>query len=106
MAEASESIVGRLDGVSRRVQDFLRKHMFLGLVLLSVVAGSMFGGTVAYQSSLTDEAQQVKALADFRPSAVTRVYASDGRTVIGQFAMERRIPVTFGELPDNMKNAI
>ena len=43
-----------------------------------------------------------KALADFRPSAVTRVYASDGRTVIGQFAMERRIPVTYGELPENM----
>jgi penicillin-binding protein 1A len=109
MAEETEPIKtlgGRVDGVARNVQDFLRKHMFIGLVILTVVAGSMFGGTVAYQSSLTDEAQQVKALADFRPSAVTKVYASDGRTVIGQFAMERRIPVTYSELPDNMKNAI
>jgi len=109
MAETTERIKamgGRFDEVSRTVQGFFRKHMFFGLVLLTAVAGSMFGGTVAYQSSLTDEAQQVRALADFRPSAVTKVYASDGRTVIGQFAMERRIPITYSEIPDNMKNAI
>jgi penicillin-binding protein 1A len=99
-------MTGRFDDASRAVQDFFRKHMFFGLVLLTAVAGSMFGGTVAYQSSLTDEAQQVRALADFRTSAVTKVYASDGRTVIGQFAMERRIPITYSEIPDNMKNAI
>ncbi len=95
-----------LDGVASRVQELFRKHMFLALVILTIVAGSMFGGTVAYQSSLTDEAKQVRALADFRPSAVTRVYASDGRTVIGQFAMERRIPIAYEDIPDNMKNAI
>ena len=97
---------GGVEKVAHRVQDFFRKHMFLGLVILTVVAGSMFGGTVAYQSSLTEEARQVRALADFRPSAVTKVYAADGRTVIGQFAMERRIPVSYTEIPDNMKNAI
>lgn len=101
-----KTLGGRFDAVSRGVQTFFRKHMFIGLVLLTVVAGSMFGATVAYQSSLSDEARQVRALADFRPSAVTRVYASDGRTVIGQFAMERRIPVPYNEIPDNMKNAI
>jgi penicillin-binding protein 1A len=85
---------------------FFRSHTSIGLAILTVIAGSLFGGTVAYQSSLTDEARQVRALADFRPSAVTKVYASDGRTVIGQFAMERRIPVSYGEIPDNMKNAI
>ena len=109
MSETTErikSLGGRFDTLSRRVQDFFRKHMFVGLLLLTMVAGSMFGGTVAYQSSLTEEAEQVRALADFRPSAVTRVYASDGRTVIGQFAMERRIPITFAEIPDDMKNAI
>lgn len=95
-----------VDKLSGRVQDFFRKHMFLGLVILTVVAGSLFGGTVAYQSSLTDEARQVRALADFRPSAVTKVYAADGRTVIGQFAMERRIPVSYGDIPDDMKHAI
>ncbi len=109
MVEATETIKtlgGRFDGLSKTVQEFFRQHMFVSLVLLTVVAGSMFGGTIAYQSSLTDEARQVRALADFRPSAVTKVYASDGRTVIGQFAMERRIPITYSEIPDNMKNAI
>jgi penicillin-binding protein 1A len=83
-----------------------RQHSLLGLVLLTALAGGLFGGTVAYQSSLTEEARQVRALADFRPSAVTKVYASDGRTVIGQFAMERRIPLTYDQIPPNMRNAI
>lgn len=104
--ETTKKLAGRLDAVSRAVQTFFRKHMFLGLIALTVVAGSMFGATVAYQSSLSDEARQVRALADFRPSAVTRVYASDGRTVIGQFAMERRIPIAYSEIPPDMKNAI
>lgn len=109
MAIATERIKALNDGFDRlsdRVQDFLRKHMFVGLVLLTVVAGSLFGGTVAYQSGLTEEARQVRALANFRPSAVTKVYAADGRTVIGQFAMERRIPISYAEIPDNMKHAI
>ena len=106
MTERIRSLGGRFDDLSHRVQDFFRKHMFVGLLLLTMVAGSMFGGTVAYQSSLTEEAEQVRALADYRPSAVTRVYAADGRTVIGQFAMERRIPITHAEIPDDMKNAI
>lgn len=85
---------------------FFRRHLVIALFLMTMVAGSMFGATVSYQSTLTDEARQVKALADYRPSAVTKVYASDGRTVIGQFAMERRIPISYNEIPDNMKNAI
>ena len=106
MTEKIRALDGGVEKVATRVQDFFRKHMFVGLVILTVVAGSMFGGTVAYQSSLTEEARQVRALADFRPSAVTKVYAADGRTVIGQFAMERRIPVSYTEIPDNMKHAI
>jgi len=37
---------------------------------------------------------------------VTRVYADDGETVIGEFALEKRIPLRYEEIPPVMKNAI
>ncbi len=54
----------------------------------------------------TDDQRQVAALADFQPSVVTRVYADDGRTVIGEFALERRVPLAYEEIPPRMRQAI
>src|SRR5215471_3828227 len=88
------------------LQSFFRRYTFLALLALSIIAGIMFGATVAYQASMTEEAQQVAALANYRPNLVTRVIADDGKTVIGEFSLERRIPITYDQIPDNMKNAI
>ena len=66
----------------------------------------MFGATVAYQASMTEEAQQVAALANYRPNLVTRVLADDAKTVVGEFSLERRIPVTYEEIPDQLRQAI
>lgn len=87
-------------------QDLFRKYTFLALVALSIVAGVMFGATVAYQASMTEEAQEVAGLASYRPNLVTRVFADDGKTVIGEFSLERRIPVTYDEIPEVMRYAI
>jgi penicillin-binding protein 1A len=95
-----------IDTFAERFRTYFRQHTFVALLLLTAVAGSMFGATVAYQSSLTEEARQVRALVDYRPSVVTKVYASDGRTVIGEFAMERRIPISYNDIPSDMRNAI
>ncbi len=88
------------------LQAFFRQYTFLALVALSVIAGMMFGATVAYQASMTQEAQEVAGLANYRPNLVTRVYADDQKTVIGEFSIERRIPVTYDQIPDRMKQAI
>jgi penicillin-binding protein 1A len=88
------------------LQDFFRRYTFLSLLGLSIIAGMLFGLTVAYQASMTEEAQQVAALANYRPNLVTRVLAADGKTVIGEFSVERRIPITYDEIPDRMKQAI
>jgi penicillin-binding protein 1A len=93
-------------GSANLLQDFFRRYTFLALLALSVIAGIMFGATVAYQASMTEEAQQVAALANYRPNLVTRVLAEDGKTVVGEFSLERRIPITYDQIPDNMKNAI
>ncbi|PYP85293.1 MAG: penicillin-binding protein [Blastocatellia bacterium AA13] len=87
-------------------QDFFRRYTFLALTVLSIVAGMMFGATVAYQASMTNEAQEVAGLATFRPNLVTRVLADDGKSVIGEFSVERRIPVSYEDIPDQMKKAI
>jgi penicillin-binding protein 1A len=87
-------------------QEFFRRYTFLSLVALSVVAGIMFGATVAYQASMTKEAQEVVALANYRPNLVTRVLADDGKTVVGEFSLERRIPVTYDQIPDVLRQAI
>ena len=88
------------------LQDFFRRYTFLALVALSVIAGIMFGATVAYQASMTQEAQEVAGLAQYRPNLVTRVLAADGKTVVGEFSLERRLPVTYDQIPEQMKNAI
>src|SRR5215475_3860321 len=88
------------------LQEFFRRYTFLSLVALSVIAGMMFGATVAYQASMTEQAQEVAGLANYRPNLVTRVIADDGKTVVGEFSLERRIPVTYDQIPDRMKQAI
>ncbi|HVF92471.1 MAG TPA: PBP1A family penicillin-binding protein [Blastocatellia bacterium] len=88
------------------LQDFFRNYTFLALAGLSVIAGTMFGATVAYQASMTEEAQQVAALASYRPNLVTRVLAEDSKTVVGEFSLERRIPVTYDQIPERMRQAI
>jgi penicillin-binding protein 1A len=88
------------------LQDFFRRYTFLSLTALSIVAGVMFGATVAFQASMTSEAREVAAMANYRPSLVTRVLADDGKTVIGEFSLERRLPVTYDQIPETLKNAI
>ena len=87
-------------------QNFFRRYTFLALLILSILAGVMFGATVAYQASMTREAAEVAGLATYRPNLVTRVIADDGKTVIGEFSFERRIPITYEQIPDRLRNAI
>src|SRR5262245_33596812 len=87
------------------LQAFFRRYTFLSLLALSIMAGFMFGATVAYQASMTDVAQEVAGLANYRPNLVTRVVADDGKSVVGEFSLERRLPVNYDQIPDRMKQA-
>ena len=63
------------------------------VLLLSLAAGGLTGIIAAYELNYSRAANEVAALATYRPSVVTRVYADDGETVIGEFALEKRIPL-------------
>jgi penicillin-binding protein 1A len=106
MAKNPNPAGSRLAISTNWLQVFFRRYTFLALLTLSIIAGIMFGATVSYQASMTREAQEVAALASYRPNLVTRVLADDGKTVVGEFSLERRIPVTYEQIPDVMKKAV
>src|SRR6476619_3254804 len=84
----------------------LRRFWFPAVLLLALAAGGLTGIIAAYQLNYSQAANEVAALATYRPSVVTRIYADDGKTIIGEFALEKRIPLKYEEIPANMKNAI
>jgi penicillin-binding protein 1A len=84
----------------------LRRFWFPAVILLALAAGGLTGIIAAYQLNYSQAANEVAALATYRPSIVTRIYADDGKTVIGEFALEKRIPLKYDEIPPVMKNAI
>jgi len=87
-------------------QHILRRFWLPMVLLLALAAGGLTGIVAAYQLNYSRAANEVAALATYRPSFVTRVYADDGETVIGEFALEKRIPLKYEEIPQVMKNAI
>src|SRR5712664_3468910 len=84
----------------------LRRFWLPAVLFLALAAGGLTGIIAAYELNYSRAANEVAALATYRPSVVTRVYADDGETVIGEFALEKRIPLKYEEIPQVLKNAI
>lgn len=76
------------------------------VIVLALAAGCVTGVVAAYEMNYSRTAGEVSALATYRPSVVTKVYADDGETIIGEFALERRVPLKYGEIPQVVQNAI
>jgi len=74
-----------------------RWFVMAGVVLLGAIA--LAGLLVAiYAAWLFHDLPDATELADYRPPTATRVYAGDG-TLIGEFSEERRIYVTYEQIP-------
>lgn len=100
------SVKSRLNTQPPRRRRFMRTFWFPAVLLLAIAAGGLTGIVAAYQLNYSQAAAEVASLATYRASVVTRVYANDGTTVIGEFALEKRIPLKYDEIPPLMKNAI
>ncbi len=74
---------------------------FVVLVMLAIGVGALAGLIFVYSSNLP----QVSELFDYRPDVMTQVYADDG-TIIGSFALQRRVMVTYNQIPPVLRNAI
>jgi penicillin-binding protein 1A len=77
------------------------QFVFLILLLLAAGLGALAGLVFVYSSDLP----QVRALEDYRPDVMTDLYADDG-TVIGSFALERRVIVTYNQIPPVLRDAV
>src|SRR6266700_1578837 len=108
MAKDPRSLSPRvvINSPTAQTQHMLRKFWLPAVLLLALAAGGLTGIIAAYELNYSRAASEVAALATYRPSVVTRVYADDGETVIGEFALEKRIPLKYDEIPPVLKNAI
>jgi penicillin-binding protein 1A len=77
------------------------RFVFGFLLLCAIALGAAAGLLFVYQSDLPE----VRALEDFRPNVVTELYADDGQ-VIGSFALQRRILLTYEQIPRVLKDTI
>jgi penicillin-binding protein 1A len=95
-----------IDASPAERRHLLRRLWLPAVLILALAAGGMTGIIIAYKLNYSRAASEVAALATYQPSVVTRVYADDGKTIIGEFALERRIPLKYEEIPPVVKNAI
>ncbi|MFT4913155.1 MAG: penicillin-binding protein 1A [Brevundimonas sp.] len=80
-----------------------RWFVMAGIGLLGAIA--LVGLVVAvYAAWLFHDLPDASDLADYRPPTATRVYAGDG-TLIGEFSDERRIYVSFDQIPTTVVQA-
>ena len=71
------------------------------LILCAVALGAAFGLLFVYASDLPE----IRALETYRPTVVTEIYADDGQ-LVGSFALQRRILMTYEQCPKVLYNAV
>jgi penicillin-binding protein 1A len=78
-----------------------RRVVVTALFAAAILSGALVGVFLAFESDLP----QVTSLEDFQPNIITQVFAADG-SVLGEFAIEKRVVVQFRDIPPVLRNAI
>src|SRR5437764_665495 len=71
------------------------------LLLCAILFGTACGLLFVYASDLPE----IRALETYRPNVVTEIYADDGQ-LVGSFALQRRILMTYEQCPRVLYNAV
>jgi len=71
------------------------------LLLCSIALGAGCGLLFVYASDLPE----IRSLETYRPDVVTEIYADDGQ-MVGSFALQRRILMTYEQCPKVLYNAV
>src|SRR5215813_7546343 len=71
------------------------------LLFCAIVLGAAAGLLFVYASDLPE----IRALETYRPNVVTEVYADDGQ-LVGSFALQRRVLMTYEQCPRVLFNAV
>jgi penicillin-binding protein 1A len=78
-----------------------RRVIVTALFVIAILGGSVLGAILADEGDLP----QVSSLEDYKPNLITQVFAADS-SLIGEFAIERRVVVGFEAIPPVLRNAI
>lgn len=79
----------------------LLKVCFVGFISVSVIVAIMIGLVYLY---VTPQLPSVESLKDIQLQTPLRVYSREG-DLIAEYGEKRRIPLTYGEIPQQMVNA-
>jgi len=107
MASESKKLKTReVSSVSGKGRGLWKLVWFPMAILLALSAGGLTGVLGAYYLNNSRYATEVSALATYRPPQVTKIYADDGKTVLAEFAIEKRIPIKEKDIPPLVENAL
>jgi penicillin-binding protein 1A len=77
------------------------KAFYSLLLFVFVLAGIVLGTLLGYEYNLP----KIQSLEDYRPDVITDIFSDDNK-VIGEFAVERRIVVSYEEIPPYLQLAL
>jgi penicillin-binding protein 1A len=80
---------------------FARQAGLAALFMAAALGGTLSGVLFAY----SDDLPEVSALDNYTPNTITRVLGRDG-TLVGEFAVERRVVVRYDDIPVTLRQAI
>jgi penicillin-binding protein 1A len=85
---------------SQRGRKLLRIFAVTALFALAAVGGALTGLVLAFQRDLP----LIQELENYEPSVITQVFADDG-SVLAEFAVEKRVVISYDEVPEHLKLA-
>ncbi|MEA3420406.1 MAG: PBP1A family penicillin-binding protein, partial [Acidobacteriota bacterium] len=78
------------------------KGVFLVFIFLLVC---IFGALLGFYVGVLRNVPSISKLEEYKPNIITYIYSDDGE-IIGEYALQKRIEVTYEEIPEVLKNAI
>ena len=96
-----KSIYAELPPVEVAGTKLVGRVVFALLVVASALIGAFFGLVFVYSTDLPE----VSELQRYHPSTVTELYDDQGR-VIGSFALQRRVVVSYDDFPKVLRDAL
>lgn len=95
------------DASQKRVDEKPLKKQILTVVYLFILfsAACCLGTVVGTLKAISQNLPSISKLEEYEPKIITYIYADDG-TIIGEYAVEKRIEIPYEEIPDTLKKAI
>ncbi|HMA67088.1 MAG TPA: transglycosylase domain-containing protein, partial [Desulfosalsimonadaceae bacterium] len=81
------------------------KKRHIGIFALFVTAAVLCGIALGAVFATVRDLPQIRALEDFSPSAITRVYSADN-TLLAELYKKKRDPVPLAKIPKKLRQAL